>query len=167
VGTIEPRKNIDTLIAAFAALPSSIRDGYDLVIAGPMGWAAPETRARLQSVRYLGYIPEADLPLLTAAATVFAYPSLYEGFGFPVAQAMAAAVPVITSDISSLPEVAGDGALLVDPRSQSDLQAALEDLLTSPASRADLAARGRKRVEQFRWSECAKRSLDFFHSQRK
>ena len=163
VGTIEPRKNIDTLISAFAALPSSIRDGYDLVIAGPMGWAAPETRERLQSVRYLGYIPEQDLPPLTAAAALFAYPSLYEGFGFPVAQAMAAAVPVITSDISSLPEVAGDGALLVDPRSQSELQGALERMLTSPALRADLAARGRRRADQFRWSACAQRSLDFFH----
>jgi glycosyltransferase involved in cell wall biosynthesis len=133
------------------------------VIAGPMGWAAPETRERLQSVRYLGYIPEQDLPPLTAAAALFAYPSLYEGFGFPVAQAMAAAVPVITSDISSLPEVAGDGALLVDPRSQSELQGALERMLTSPALRAELAARGRRRADQFRWSACAQRSLDFFH----
>ena len=91
---------------------------YELVIAGPVGWQAERTVERLRAVRYLGYIPEADLAPLTAAASVFAYPSLYEGFGFPVAQAMAAGVAVITSNVSSLPEVAGDAAVLVDPRSQ-------------------------------------------------
>jgi glycosyltransferase involved in cell wall biosynthesis len=165
VGTIEPRKNVDTLIAAFAGLPKSIRDAYELVIAGPMGWVAPGTRARLQSVRYLGYIPEVDLAPLTAAATVFAYPSLYEGFGFPVAQAMAAGTAVVTSNVSALPEIGGDGVLAVDPRSESELREALSRLLLGNDLRVHLACRGRARAERFRWPVCAARSLEFFHFQ--
>lgn len=162
VGTIEPRKNLDTLLNAFAALPDELRREYDLVVAGPVGWHAEATVERLKSVRYLGYIPEADLAPLTAAAAVFAYPSLYEGFGFPVAQAMAAGVPVITSNVSSLPEVAGDAALLVDPRSESELRGALERMLTQPELRAQLGAAGRARAARFRWTECAAESLKFF-----
>jgi alpha-1,3-rhamnosyl/mannosyltransferase len=162
VGTIEPRKNLDLLLDAFAALPPEVRREHDLVVAGPVGWKAEATVERLRAVRYLGYIPEADLAPLTAAAAVFAYPSLYEGFGFPVAQAMAAGVAVITSNVSSLPEVAGDAALLVDPRSQSELQTGLERLLTQPELRVRLAAAGRIRATRFRWSECAAHSLDFF-----
>jgi glycosyltransferase involved in cell wall biosynthesis len=110
----------------------------------------------------MGYLPEADMAPVTAAAEVFVYPSLYEGFGFPVVQAMAAGVPVITSNVSSLPEVAGNAALLVDPRSQSDLRAALARLLTSSELRGSLAAAGRVRARDFRWETCAARSLEFF-----
>jgi len=162
VGTIEPRKNVDALLDAFAALSGSLREEFELVVAGPMGWALAATRARLAEVRYLGYVPEADLAPLTAAAAVFAYPSLYEGFGFPVAQAMAAGVPVIASNVSSLPEIAGDAALLVDPRSPAELRDALARLLLSPGLRADLGARGRSRAPRFRWDTCAARSLRFF-----
>jgi alpha-1,3-rhamnosyl/mannosyltransferase len=162
VGTIEPRKNIDLLLDAFESLPPSLREHYHLVIAGPAGWASHHTRARLRHVRYLGYVPEALLPALTAGATVFVYPSLYEGFGFPVVQAMAAGTPVITSDVSSLPEVAGNAALLVDPRSQSELHHALSRLLTSDGLRGALASAGRARAEHFHWEDCAARSLEFF-----
>jgi glycosyltransferase involved in cell wall biosynthesis len=162
VGTIEPRKNIDTLLDAYGALAPSLRAEFDLVLAGPTGWARPETLGRLQKIRYLGYIPERDLAPLTAAATVFAYPSLYEGFGFPVVQAMAAGVPVITSNVSSLPEVAGDAALLVDPRSISELSSALARLLLSDDLRRDLALRGRRRAGAFRWQDCARKSVEFF-----
>jgi alpha-1,3-rhamnosyl/mannosyltransferase len=162
IGTVEPRKNLDTLLDAFAALPASLRGARDLVVAGPIGWAGEKTKARLGEVRYLGYVPEQDLAPLTAAATVFAYPSLYEGFGFPVAQAMAAGTPVITSNVSSLPEVAGNAALLVDPRHMAELRDGLECLLTSDALRTELAARGRQRAEEFRWQKCAAKSLEFF-----
>lgn len=162
VGTIEPRKNLDVLLDAFAALPADVRAEYELVVAGPVGWQSAATVERLRTVRYLGYIPEPDLAPLTAAAAVFAYPSLYEGFGFPVAQAMAAGVPVVTSNVSSLPEVAGDAALLVDPRSQAELTGALQTLLTTPELRTRLAAAGRARAESFRWAQCAARSLAFF-----
>jgi alpha-1,3-rhamnosyl/mannosyltransferase len=162
IGTVEPRKNLDVLLDAFAALPDAVRKAHDLVVAGPIGWAGEKTKARLGETRYLGYVPEQDLAPLTGAATVFAYPSLYEGFGFPVAQAMAAGVPVLTSNVSSLPEVAGDGAVLVDPRCMADLRDALERLLTSEELRSDVAARGRRRAEEFRWERCAAKSLEFF-----
>ncbi len=164
VGTVEPRKNLDTLIDAFMGLPEDIRSEHDLVVAGPMGWASVDTRARLASCRYLGYMPEADLAPLTAAATVFAYPSLYEGFGFPVAQAMAAGVPVVTSNVSSLPEVAGDAALLVDPRSAGELRDALARALASQDLRRILSERGKTRAGRYRWSTCAAQSLEFFRN---
>ncbi len=113
-------------------------------------------------VDYLGYVPEDVLPSLTAGATALVYPSLYEGFGFPVAQAMAAGVPVVTSNTSCLPEVAGEGALYADPKSAAELRAALERLLDSPALQSQLAAAGRARAAQYRWEECARKSLAFF-----
>ena len=164
LGTIEPRKNLDALLDAYEGLAADVRQEFELVVAGPVGWAAPETRARLAGVRYLGYVPEADLAPLTAAATVFAYPSLYEGFGFPVVQAMAAGVAVVTSNLSSLPEVAGDGAVLIDPRSRDELRDALARLLLSPDLRRELAVRGRARAQGFRWAQCATQSLQFFRN---
>ena len=147
----------------FAALPASLREEFELVVAGPIGVGARRDPCPASSsARYLGYVPEQDLAPLTAAATVFAYPSLYEGFGFPLAQAMAAGVPAITSNVSSLPEIAGDAALLIDPRSQAELRDGLARLLLSPGLRADLAARGRARALQFRWETCAAQSLRFF-----
>ena len=166
VGTIEPRKNVDTLLDAYGQLPPSLRENFDLVFAGPVGWARSGTVKRLRSglpgVRYLGYVPEADLPGLTAGATVFLYPSLYEGFGLPVAQAMAAGVPVITSITSSLPEVTGEAGVLIDPRSPADIRSALERLLLDPVWRAGLAAKGAVRARRFTWESYARQSLAFF-----
>ena len=119
-------------------------------------------RNSLPKVRYLGYVPESDLPALFAGATAFVYPSLYEGFGFPVAQAMAAGVPVIVSGVSSLPEVAGGAAVLIDPRSRVELRDAIESLLTSPTRLADLRERGRTQARKFSWPAAAAQSLDFF-----
>jgi glycosyltransferase involved in cell wall biosynthesis len=107
-------------------------------------------------------VPEFDLPGLTAAATLFAYVSLYEGFGLPVGQAMAAGVPVLTSNVSSLPEVVGDAGLLADPRSREEIRTALERLLLSPSLRSELSERGRTRARQFSWAECARKSWEFF-----
>jgi len=164
VGTIEPRKNLDTLLDAWSGMRFS--EDFELVIAGPAGWSSDRVMARLEQglsgVRYAGYVPESDMPSLTAGATAFVYPSLYEGFGFPVAQAMAGGVPVITSNTSCLPEVAGDGALFVDPRSAGDLRGALERLLDSESLRHELAAKGRIRAARYRWEECARKSLEFF-----
>ena len=162
VGTIEPRKNLRALVNAYRALPSGLQDEFELVLAGPIGWADSDTTEEVRAVRYLGYVPERDMAPLTAAATIFAYPSLYEGFGFPVAQAMAAGVPVITSNVSALPEIAGDAALLVDPRSQSELRDGLERLLLHPDLRAAMSQRGRQRAECFRWDICAAKSWQFF-----
>lgn len=164
LGTIEPRKNIDTLLDAWEGL--RLRNDFDLVIAGATGWSSGKTLARLTSripgVRYLGYVPEDELPGLTAGATAFVYPSLYEGFGFPVAQAMAAGVPVITSNTSCLPEVAGEGALLVDPRSSEEIRSAMNKLLTSPSLQQQLRSAGLARAQEYRWEVCARKSLEFF-----
>ncbi len=166
VGTIEPRKNINTLFDAYEKLPASLREEFPLILVGSIGWADEATIKRVESppegVRYLRYIPEEDLPFLTAGATVCVYPSLYEGFGLPLPQAMATGVPVLTSNVSSLPEVAGDAAVLVDPRSQAEITAGLERLLTSSSLRADLIAKGLKRVERFRWEQSAKQTWDYF-----
>src|SRR5206468_11146650 len=126
--------------------PSSFREEFELVIAGPEGWKHDATIPRLQQLpsgmRYLGYTAEQDLPGLFAGAAAFVYPSLYEGFGFPVAQAMAAGTPVITSNVSALPEIAGGAAVLIDPRSEAELSDAIQEMLTSPSRRCELIARG-------------------------
>jgi alpha-1,3-rhamnosyl/mannosyltransferase len=120
VGTVEPRKNLDTLLDAWRSLKSDAREHFDLVIAGPEGWHSSATMARIRrEATYLGYVPEAEMPGLVAGASLLVYPSLYEGFGFPVVQAMAANVAVLSSRTSCLPEVAGDAAVFVDPRSPS------------------------------------------------
>ena len=166
VGTIEPRKNIDLLLNVYESLPSSIRDEFDLVLAGPSGWASRETTLRLQDpapgVRYLGYVSERELPGLFAGATAFVYPSLYEGFGFPVAQAMAVGTPVVTSSVSALPEITGGAALLVDPRSETELRDAMVEIVTSPSRRAHMIELGRSNAQRFSWRDCARRSLRFF-----
>jgi len=170
VGTVEPRKNVDTLLDAYQLLPVGLRAEYDLTIAGPIGWHAEATAARLTSppagIRYLGYVSERELPALTAGATVFVYPSLYEGFGFPVAQAMAAGVPVITSDVSSLPEVTGAAATLIDPMSVSELRDALARLLTSPSLREKMSAAGRNKARAYKWETAARQSIEFFEGLR-
>ncbi len=166
VGTVEPRKNIPRLLAAWAGLSATTREQYELVVAGPIGWADPATVAKVRTmtegVRYLGYVGEADLPGITAGATVLAYPSLYEGFGLPVAQAMAAGTAVLTSNVSSLPEIAGGAALLVDPHSTAEIRDGLECMLTSPALRERLGGAGRLRARLFRWKTAARLSLDWF-----
>jgi glycosyltransferase involved in cell wall biosynthesis len=171
VGSIEPRKNLDMALDAWAALPAGLRQEFDLVVAGPPGWGTPQTLRRLQSqpegVRYLGYVPEADLPGLTAGAAVLFYPSLYEGFGLPVAQAMACGVAVVTSNAAALPEVAGEGALYADPLSLAELRGALERLLLSPELRGKLAQAGRQRAGRYRGEEAARQSLEFFESLRR
>jgi alpha-1,3-rhamnosyl/mannosyltransferase len=168
VSTIEPRKNLPRLLDAYEALPATIREEYELVVAGPQGWSSEKTMLRLQlsgpNIRYLGYVPEEYLPGLTAGAAVFAYPSLYEGFGFPVAQAMAAGVPVITSNVSSLPEVAAGAAALVDPLSTLELRESLARILTSPSLAAEMSTKGRDRAKHFNWQRCARESWDFFEN---
>lgn len=166
-GTIEPRKNIDRLLDAWLLLPTSVREAYDLVLAGPAGWAAPATVARLRSappgIRWLGYVPEADMPALTRGAALCVYPSLYEGFGLPVAQAMACGVACLTSNNSSLPEVAGDGGRLVDPHSVAEIRSALLELLDNAELRATLGRAGRARAEaNYHWRTAAEKSLEFF-----
>src|SRR5437879_3559100 len=166
VGSIEPRQNLGILLDAWLDLARDIRDEFELVVAGVGGGGDGSSHDRLQSgipgVRYLGYVPESDLPALTAAATIFAYVSLYEGFGLPVGQAMAAGVPVLTSNVSALPELVGDAGLVADPRSREEIRTALERLLLTPSLRSQLSELGRWRARQFTWAECARTSWNFF-----
>jgi glycosyltransferase involved in cell wall biosynthesis len=167
VGTVEPRKNIDALLDGWKLLAPALREEFDLVAAGPSGWGDTRTLKRLRAgdagVKYLGYVPEQDLPGITAGAAVFVYPSLYEGFGLPLGQAMAAGVPAVTSKVSSMPEVVGDAGMLVDPRSPAEIRGALGRLLESRDLREALASRARSRARQYRWEVCARQSLEYFH----
>jgi glycosyltransferase involved in cell wall biosynthesis len=162
-GTLEPRKNLVRAIQAFAALPDDVRAGHDLVLAGPRGWAtgaideAITRNAHL--VRALGHVPEDDLPGLYAGATVFLYPSLREGFGLPVVEAMAAGTAVLTSSLSSLPEVGGDAVAYADPYDAGAIGARLEELLTDDGLRAALERKGVERARTFTWERTARETL--------
>lgn len=166
VSTIEPRKNLDRLLDAYEALEAGLREQYDLIVAGSAGWHSEATMRRLQEhrpgIRHLGYVPERRLPGLFAGATVFVYPSLYEGFGLPVVQAMAAGTAALISPCGALREIAGDAAVYADPRSTSEVASALRRLLLSASERERMSAAGRERAARFRWAECARQSWQFF-----
>ena len=169
VGTIEPRKNVDRLLDAWALLPAGVRAGHDLLLAGGAGWRCEATLDRLHhppdGVRWLGYYPEGLLPELVRGAALLVYPSLYEGFGLPVAQAMACGTACVTSNVSAMPEIAGDAAVLVNPESVEEIRDAILRLLEHPEERARLGAAGRARAERlFRWRRAARESLEFFHA---
>ena len=163
VGTLEPRKNVTTLLRAYARVRSEVK--MPLLIGGGKGWRFDDIFALVQElgleqdVRFLGFVAIDELPLFYAAATAFVYPSLYEGFGFPPLEAFAMGTPVVTSDAASLPEVAGDAALLVPPRDVSALAAALVRITQDTALRADLRAKGLARVQQFSWAHTAAKTL--------
>ena len=162
-GTLEPRKNLVRLIEAWAALPEQVRSRHVLALVGPTGWDVDATlaaaRAHSDEVRLLGYVDDDELVALYAGAAAFAYPSLYEGFGLPVLEAMAAGAPVVTSTASSLPEVAGDAALLVDPYDVRALRDALVAVLTDEGRAAALRAAGRERAAAFSWERAAVATL--------
>ncbi len=157
VGTIQPRKNYIRLIRAFARLPVS---GVMLVIAGARGWLYEEVLAeaarQAERVRILGFVEDEDLPALYRGASLFVFPSFYEGFGLPVLEAMACGVPVVCSCASSLPEVAGDAALLVDPHDEEGLREAMERALEDEGLRREMTARGRARAAAFTWERAAR-----------
>jgi glycosyltransferase involved in cell wall biosynthesis len=171
LGTIEPRKNVSALIGAFARLitvaPSDMSDLH-LVVAGAKGWFFDKVFAQVESlglqdrVHFAGYVPEDEKALWYSASTCFCYPSLYEGFGLPPLEAMACGVPVITSAVSSLPEVVGDAGLTVPPDDVAALSAALRQLVVDSSLRAELAYRGRKRAGRFTWTETAKQTVDVY-----
>jgi len=161
VSTIEPRKNFDRLLAAHVRLPVALRWRTPLVIAGGRGWGRTldddrAARARRDgSLRLLGHVPDAELVALYARAGVVAYPSLYEGFGLPVLEAMACAAPVVTSDGTALRDTAGDAALLVDPLDTDAIAAALRRILEDPELAASLRARGLAQAARFTWERTA------------
>ena len=163
-GTLEPRKNIARAVEAAAGLPEQLRERFELLLAGPRGWQTEQIDAALgrhrATVRELGLVPDEELPGLYAGAAVFLYPSLREGFGLPVLEAMAACTAVVTSGVSSLPEVGGDAVRYVDPTDVASIRAGLEELLTDDGLRARLAAAGRQRARRFTWERTARETLD-------
>ena len=164
VGTLEPRKNLARLVEAFVALPAELRAGHQLALVGPRGWDVEETlsaaAASPEDVAVLGHVDEDRLHALYAGAACFAYPSLYEGFGLPVLEAMTAGAPVVTSTVSSLPEVAGDAALLADPRDVRSIRDALAAVLGDPDRAQALRTAGRERAAGFSWARTAAATRD-------
>jgi glycosyltransferase involved in cell wall biosynthesis len=168
LGALEPRKNLPRLIEAYATLPAELRRDVKLVVAGMSGWLNDSVHGRVgelgleKSVHFAGYVHADDLSAVYSLATTLAYPSLYEGFGLPVLEAMACGTPVLTSNVSSLPEVAGDAATLVDPLDVSSIASGLHGMLESPSLRAELAGRGRARAASFSWDRCARQTLEVY-----
>jgi glycosyltransferase involved in cell wall biosynthesis len=162
VGNLQPRKNIVRLLDAYVRLQGS---RPPLVIAGQRAWLhtdifATVRRHRLtDAVHFTGYLADGDLPAVYGGAMLFAYPSLFEGFGLPVLEAMACGTPTLASRTSSIPEVAGDGALLIDPLNTDEMVDGLQRLIQSNALRASLRARGLLQATRFSWDRCAEETV--------
>ena len=170
VGTLEPRKNLLTLLRAYAQFRRQTGTGHKLVLGGGLGWlyqpifAAVEELDLRDDVMFPGFIPDEELPLWYNAADIFVYPSLYEGFGLPPLEAMACGTPTIVSDASSLPEVVGDAALVVNPYSPDEWAAALSSLCNDAQLRAALASRGLKRARGFSWTRMARETIKVYQN---
>lgn len=171
VGVLEPRKNLPGLIKAFDAIVNSNwkkwKD-WQLVIAGAKGWKYDDTMRAIKDakcgscIRYIGYVSHEEKVALMSGASVFAFPSLWEGFGLPVLEAMGMGVPVLSSDVSAIPEVAQGAALLINPKKPTEIQAGLKELMTSPDRRQELAELGKVRAQSFSWTEVARETLKIY-----
>lgn len=166
VGTIQPRKNYQLLIRAFARVAGEIP--HNLAIAGGKGWLYDDMLAEIERqgvdgrVQFIGFVDDADLPTLYSAASALAFPSVYEGFGLPLLEAMACGTPVITSNVSSLPEVAGTAAVQLDPHDEPAWAEAIQHMLTDPALRTRLVAAGFRQARTFSWQKSAQQLLDIY-----
>jgi glycosyltransferase involved in cell wall biosynthesis len=164
VGTLEPRKNLTRLVQAFSRLKEQ-GHAHKLVLAGPWGWSMNGFHQQIEElnladrVQLLGYIPDEDLPGLYSLATAFVFPSLYEGFGLPPLEAMACGTPVLSSRNSSLAEICGDAAYLVDPRDVENLAEGLRRVVADADLRAQLSESGRRRAQEFSWERAARETV--------
>lgn len=159
VGSLEPRKNLKNLLIAYAMLDEQVRNEYHLILAGAQGWKNSEIHNQINSlsrwVRYSGYVSDEELARLYNHASLFVYPSFYEGFGLPPLEAMACGAPVITSKTSSLPEVCADAAYYVNPMEPEDIREAMLKILKEDDLRNSLIAKGVNRAAQFSWEKSA------------
>lgn len=168
VATIEPRKNIDRLLDAYRSLPPALRHRWPLVIIGEAGWNSSNLHQKIKKaisegwLRYLGFVPLEHLPLLYAGAGLFIYPSLYEGFGLPIVEAFASGVPVITSNCSSMPEVAQDSAYLINPNSTESLHHAITICLEDETKRNNMIKAGLQRAKELNWDTCVDLTVEAY-----
>jgi glycosyltransferase involved in cell wall biosynthesis len=160
VSTLEPRKKIEQLLSAWEYLPAALRSAFPLMLVGSRGWLSDALQEKIRRgaaqgwVRYLGYVPECDLPVLYAGARVFVFPSTYEGFGLPPIEAMACGVPVVVSGQSCLPEITQGAALTAEPDDIADFAAALEISLTDEAWRLHATTAGLAVAASYTWQRC-------------
>ncbi|MBB3457288.1 glycosyltransferase involved in cell wall biosynthesis [Rhizobium sp. BK313] len=168
VGTLEPRKNLHKLLQAYALLPESTKDRFFIVLAGGQGWRLGDLKQLVAElgieafVRLTGYVSDADLAQLYGNARFLAMPSLYEGFGFPIIEANSWGVPVLTSNTSSMPEVAGDAGILVDPENVQSIKDGLQRLATDDSLYARLVENSRPNAARFNWQKSALQLVDVF-----
>ncbi len=170
LGTLEPRKNIEGLIWAFEIFKRAEKIGYKLVIVGPRGWLYKNILARAEKsparddIKFINYIAPEEKFAFYKLAKLFVYPSFYEGFGFPPLEAARAGTPVIISSVSSLPEVMGEAALMVDPNNPAEMAKVMAECLTDENLRATLIEKGQKQAQKFSWEKCAEEtSRSFFY----
>lgn len=170
IGTLQPRKNLQRIMDAYQSLPRQVLHTHDLVIVGRNGWGSEDVVRRLQSlpassgIRWLGGIPDLNKRVLLQSATALVFPSLSEGFGLPVLEAFASQTPVITSNTTSLPEIAADAALLVDPCDTQAIAHAMQQITDNPSQAAQLRHQALVRVQQYNWQTCAKKTADIYQS---
>ncbi|MFJ4343862.1 glycosyltransferase family 4 protein [Pseudomonas sp. NPDC089401] len=168
VGTIEPRKNLETLLDAYGKLPLALRQRWPLILTGYHGWRSEAIHQRISQAqqqgwaRYLGFAASEDLPLLYAGARLFTFPSHYEGFGLPVLEAMSSGVPVVCSNTSSLPEVAGQAALMCAPDDVDGLSALLQRGLEDGVWRQAAVEQGLRHAARFSWERCAQATIEVY-----
>jgi glycosyltransferase involved in cell wall biosynthesis len=168
VGTIEPRKNLKNLILAYLELSQSLKSQYKLVLTGYHGWENSEifnfVKKERENIIYTGYMDDLELAYLYNLAKVLVYPSIYEGFGLPPLEAMACEIPVITSNVSSMPEIYEDSAFYIDPKDPNDIKQAIETILEDKSLREGLRQKARERAGLFSWENSAKNHLKLFKS---
>lgn len=167
VGTLEPRKNLSRLCRAYSSLPEQLKARYPLIIVGMKGWGVQdqddiEILQRENQIIQLGYLEDRELQDIYAGACLFVYPSLYEGFGLPVLEAMSAGIPVMASNTSAMPEVSGDAALLVDPFDVDGIRWEIESLLNDLPRRDEMSRLGLENAGHFSWEKCATETLNVY-----
>ena len=160
IGRLEKKKNINNIIEAFKIFNKDNPD-YSLVLAGSKGagWENLQFKVQNSKLKILNWVPDKDVPHLMASAEIFLYPSLYEGFGIPILEAMASGTPVITSSCASMPEVAGDAALLINPNNPQEIAETIQRIINNPSLKQDLIQKGLIRCKQFSWEKCAEQTL--------
>jgi glycosyltransferase involved in cell wall biosynthesis len=168
VGTMEPRKNLQTALDAYGRIPADLRENFPLVLAGMKGWNSADLEARIRDLATggqllnLGYLPRPDLANVVAGATALVFPSIYEGFGLPLLEAMACGVPVISSNASSMPEVVGDTGFLLDPHDVDGMTQAIVQMASAPSDRLTLSKKALDRSKSFTWSACLEQTIDAY-----